>query len=130
MRNATRSDSLGTLLTRAVRPLSAGYPKRNGSTTRYLSEPEVATAYRDRFAGAQGQTTRVEKVEQEAIDRLDTTGQTWVVVSLVPDLAGDMTLSRDAYQAFQQQILSQPSTVIGASRSFIRTRGWASPTTS
>ena len=24
------------------------YPKRNGATTRYLSEPEVAAAYRDR----------------------------------------------------------------------------------
>ena len=26
------------------------YPRRNGATTRYLSEPEVAAAYRERFA--------------------------------------------------------------------------------
>lgn len=34
------------------------YPRRNGATTRYLSEPEVATAYRDRFAAATGQAGR------------------------------------------------------------------------
>jgi hypothetical protein len=31
------------------------YPRRNGATTRYLSEPEVAAAYRERFAAAQRQ---------------------------------------------------------------------------
>jgi hypothetical protein len=31
------------------------YPKRNGSTTRYLSEPEVAASYRDRLTGAAAQ---------------------------------------------------------------------------
>jgi hypothetical protein len=31
------------------------YPRRNGTVTRYLSEPEVATAYRERLVGAQRQ---------------------------------------------------------------------------
>src|SRR6266704_2206470 len=42
------------------------YPRRNGTTTRYLSEPEVASAYRERLAGAQRQAARVEEIEGEA----------------------------------------------------------------
>ena len=34
------------------------YPRRNGATTRYLSEPEVAAAYRERFAAAHRQADR------------------------------------------------------------------------
>jgi predicted HTH transcriptional regulator len=34
------------------------YPRRNGATSRYLSEPEVAAAYRDRVAGIQRQAER------------------------------------------------------------------------
>lgn len=98
------------------------YPKRNGSTTRYLSEPEVATAYRDRFAGAQRQVTRVEEVEREAIARILSDDRPWLVVSLVPDLVGDMTLSRDVFLGFQQQILVQAPTIVGSGRGFLRTQ--------
>ncbi len=60
------------------------YPRRNGTTTRYLSEPEVASAYWERFAGARRQVARIEEVEHEALQRLETSGLPWVVVSLVP----------------------------------------------
>lgn len=98
------------------------YPKRNGSTIRYLSEPEVATAYRDRFAGAQRQAVRVEEIERDALDRLDTADQPWAVVTLVPDLAGDLTLSRDVYLTFQQQIKDTPATVVDTGTNFYRAR--------
>ena len=98
------------------------YPKRNGATTRYLSEPEVATAYRDRIAGAQRQAVRVEEIERDAIARLDTASRSWVVVTLVPDLAGDMTLSRDVYLRFQQQIMGQTPTVVSNGTSILRAR--------
>lgn len=98
------------------------YPKRNGATTRYLSEPEVATAYRDRLAGAQRQAARVQEIEQDALDRLDTADLPWVIVTLVPDLTGDMTLSRDAYLIFQRQIIGQPSTIVGNGTSIRRVR--------
>lgn len=98
------------------------YPKRNGSTTRYLSEPEVATGYRERFASAQRQTVRVDEIEREAIGRLDVVDAPWIVVTLVPDLAGDLTLSSDVYRTFRQQISDQPAMVMGSGRSFYRTR--------
>lgn len=85
------------------------YPKRNGATTRYLSEPEVAAAYRDRIAGAESQNRRIEAMEHEAIERLDLESQPWVTVSLVPDLPGDFQVTHQAQQAFQQQVTGKPA---------------------
>jgi hypothetical protein len=88
------------------------YPRRNGTTTRYLSEPEVASAYRERLAGAQRQAARVEEIEGEALDRLDPTGLPWVAVSLVPDVPGDLSITGEVFTTFQRQITSQPATVV------------------
>jgi Schlafen, AlbA_2 len=88
------------------------YPRRNGTTTRYLSEPEVASAYRERLAGAQGQAARVKEIEREALGRLDPTGLPWVAVSLVPDIPGDLPITGEVFTTFQQQITSQPATVV------------------
>jgi hypothetical protein len=88
------------------------YPRRNGTTTRYLSEPEVASAYRERLAGAQRQTAHVEEIEREALPRLDTSGLPWVVVSLVPDVPDDLPISSEAFATFQRQIMGQPATVV------------------
>jgi len=88
------------------------FPKRNGATTRYLSEPEVATAYRDRFAGAARQAARVAEVEGEAVARLDTTDLPWVLISLVPDLPGDFAISREVYLEFQRQAIGKPAAIL------------------
>src|SRR6266851_2620965 len=69
------------------------FPRRNGTTTRYLSEPEVAAAYRERLADAQRQSSRIEEVEREAVVRLDASRLPWVVVTLVPDLPGDLSIN-------------------------------------
>jgi hypothetical protein len=61
------------------------YPRRNSATTRYLSEPEVADAYRARFAAPRRQADRASKIEADALSRLDTTeDHVWIAVSLVP----------------------------------------------
>jgi hypothetical protein len=96
------------------------YPLRNGTTTRYLSEPEVASAYRERFAGAQRQTERVEEIEPQALVRLDTSGLPWVVVSLVPDMPGDLSINGDVFAMFQQRIRDQSATVVPAGANFRR----------
>jgi hypothetical protein len=97
------------------------YPKRNGATTRYLSEPEVAAAYRDRLAGAARQDQRVVEVEQQAIKRLDVSDpRPWVVVTLVPDLPGDLALSRDVFQSFERQIIGSPAAVVDVGAHFQR----------
>ncbi len=43
------------------------YPRRNGATTRYLSEPEVADAYRERFARPRRQADRAREIEADAL---------------------------------------------------------------
>lgn len=99
------------------------FPARNGATTRYLSEPEVATAYRNRFASAQRQAERVEEIEQEAIGRLaidDRYG--WLIVSLVPDLPGDLRLSEEAFRAFEMEVRTGRLTITGEGHSIYRTR--------
>jgi hypothetical protein len=78
------------------------YPKRNGATTRYLSEPEVAAAYSDRAAGAARQASRIAQVEQEAFQRLDREQDSWVVVTLMPDVAGDFSITAASFEEFRR----------------------------
>lgn len=88
------------------------YPRRNGTTTRYLSEPEVATAYRERLAGTQRQASRIEEIEREALQRLDPTGMPWVVVSLVPDLPGELSINSEVFKTFRDEIQGHSVTAI------------------
>lgn len=97
------------------------FPKRNGSTTRYLSEPELAAAYRDRLAGRDAQARRVEEIERDALARLDTQEHPWIVVSLVPDVSGDLAISQKAYRDFQQAIVQ---TRVGLFNGSTYTRAW------
>jgi hypothetical protein len=84
------------------------YPKRNGATTRYLSEPEVAAAYRERFAATRRQVDRAREIEADALNRLATTDdQAWVVVSLVPDLAGELVVNQAALSAARDELMGQ-----------------------
>jgi Schlafen, AlbA_2 len=80
------------------------YPRRNGSTTRYLAEAEVAAAYRDRFFSLGAQTDRADEVEHELLNRLLIGRLPWVVVSLVPDLAGDYVIDAAARRAFRGEM--------------------------
>jgi hypothetical protein len=71
------------------------FPRRNGTTTRYLSEPEVALAYRDRQAGAADQRHRLDQICDDATRRVNHDDNPWLLVALIPDLAGDMGISSD-----------------------------------
>lgn len=82
------------------------YPRRNGATTRYLSEPEVAAAYRERFAAVHRQTDRAQEVESGALGRLSTAdNQVWEVTSLVPDLAGELVMDQAALSAARAELM-------------------------
>jgi hypothetical protein len=59
---------------------------------RYLSEGEVEAAYRDRFRAAGAQAIRSDEVERDVLARLATDSPPWVVVSLVPDLPGNLVV--------------------------------------
>lgn len=89
------------------------YPKRNGATIRYLSEPEVADAYRQRFALFKRQTDRASEVEAEAIGRLATTDdQAWIVVSLVPELAGELILNQAALDMSRNEMMGRQPLIL------------------
>ncbi|MEQ7127434.1 ATP-binding protein [Actinopolymorpha sp. B11F2] len=80
------------------------FPRRNGTTTTYLSEPEVAAAYRNRFAGLQSRFDELASDERDLLDRLDTSEHAYVVVTLIPDLAGGFTIDTKAMRDFEAEI--------------------------
>lgn len=97
------------------------YPKRNGAATRYLSEPEVADAYRGRFASVHRQEDRAGEIEADALSRLATTDdQAWIVVSLVPDLAGELAVDQTALAAARTELLAQCPLILPTGLSWTR----------
>jgi hypothetical protein len=63
--------------------------------------------------GAQRQAERAQEIESEALQRLDTSSDMpWVVVSLVPDLPGQLSINSQVLNTFRQRIVSQPMPVV------------------
>jgi hypothetical protein len=91
------------------------YPRRNGSTTRYLSEPEVANAYRDRMLGLAERRDLLDAVWTECSATLDLTDSAWVTVTLVPDIPGIAPQDRRAWQRWQAAAQSRHLTTLGRS---------------
>jgi len=94
------------------------FPVRNGATTRYLSEPEVATAYRERLLGAAQRAGQIEQIEASVIQRLNVTERPWLVVSLLPELPGDFTITSDTFAVFETEIRGRRINPIGGGPSF------------
>ncbi|MER5996425.1 AlbA family DNA-binding domain-containing protein [Streptomyces viridosporus] len=88
------------------------YPRRYGTTTTYLAESQVAAAYRERFAGFQDRFEDLAKLEGQLLDRLDVSDQTFVAVTLVPDMAGDFVLNKKTLNEFEQEVRSKDPHVI------------------
>lgn len=88
------------------------YPRRNGASITYLSEAEVAAAYQDRFARRQARHDDLLRYERDLIGRLDVGDQTYVVVTLVPDLSGHFTLDTKTMRAFREETLDKDLLVI------------------
>jgi hypothetical protein len=91
------------------------FPRRNGATTRYLSEPEVAVAYRQRFAHAHDQAGRVRKIERGALGHfhLRSDGdECWIVVSLVPDVSGELLIDEATLRSVQGELVNASPMVL------------------
>ncbi|MFM9494959.1 hypothetical protein ACKI1Q_15235 [Streptomyces galilaeus] len=88
------------------------YPRRNGASITYLTESDVAAAYQDRFARRQARHDDLLHYEGDLIGRLDLSDQTYVVVTLVPDISGDFTLDTKTLRTFQQETRDQDLLVI------------------
>jgi len=82
------------------------FPTRNGSTTRHLSEPEVAAAYRTRLGHAAERGGRAERVESDVRDSLNRAEDPWIMVSLLPDLPGDLTIDTASFGEFETALRS------------------------
>ncbi|MGM5066612.1 AlbA family DNA-binding domain-containing protein [Rhodococcus qingshengii] len=65
-----------------------GFPVRNGTTTRWLSEAEVGVAYRDRFSGRVAIEESLNRVCREGMTKLHRTKGPWICVATTPSIAG------------------------------------------
>jgi hypothetical protein len=78
------------------------FPRRDGTTTRWLTEPEVADAYRDRFRLAGDQAGRVEQLVDEGLGAMDLGGAAFIAVALVPTGLGSMTIDLARVRSVEQ----------------------------
>jgi hypothetical protein len=91
---------------------SLRYPRRDGPRKRYMSETEVAAMYRDRFRDERQQIDRLAQITGETYNRLVQAGRDspreeprarpWLVVSLVPNSPGTMSMSFPGVAQVQQ----------------------------
>jgi schlafen family protein len=71
------------------------YPRRHGTTRRWLSESEVADAYRTRFRGEQNQVERLRTIEEAGLQELaEPEDHAWLTLSTVPNRPGEFDLTR------------------------------------
>lgn len=70
------------------------YYVRHGTTTRELTESEVADRYRARFRMAREARSRTATVLAEGVTRLSLGGRPWLAMALVPDRPGRVDITR------------------------------------
>jgi hypothetical protein len=93
------------------------FPRRNGRTTTYLSEPQLADAYRQRFAGFQSRLDAAETHEKYLLSHLDVEHRTFVVLTLVPDLDGYVEINSRSFAEFRTSMTgTTPLIVVRDSR--------------
>jgi hypothetical protein len=125
------------------------YPRRDGTTTRWLGEAEVADLYLDRFRGERQQLDRLAQVADEVDASIERGGEEsldvekldpipWVVVTLVPNAsasarisfagradleqwAGAEHTSHDLMSGFFNE--APPEVAVGLERYILRARG-------
>lgn len=83
------------------------YPVRHGTTTRFLTEPDVADAYRRRFAAASDRTERLTVLAREAAPARGSRG--FLVVTLAPERLGSTRIDRSTFRRFREFADQLPS---------------------
>ncbi|MFE0630869.1 helix-turn-helix domain-containing protein [Streptomyces sp. NPDC058864] len=81
------------------------YPRRAASKTDWLTETDVATAYQRRFTASADRTDRLATVERELLAALPPSNQPHLIVSLTPEVPGDMTINRQTFARYEQELL-------------------------
>ena len=88
------------------------YPRRVGTEKVWLSEAEIAEAYRARFAGLTDRLDQADKIEADFLRRL-TPDQIFVIVTLVPDLPGMFTIDNEVLRSFAVTYIHKPVVAMG-----------------
>ncbi len=79
------------------------YPRRNGSSTRWLAEAEVADMYRNRFQMAEDQVARIEPIVKDGLAQMDLqAGWAHLAVALVPSTPGSMSMGLARVRQMEQ----------------------------
>jgi hypothetical protein len=82
------------------------YPRRAASKTDWLTEVDVATAYQRRFSEGADRIRRLDSVEREAVFDLPRNGLPCLLVSLAPEIPGDMTINQETFRRHQRELLA------------------------
>jgi Putative DNA-binding domain len=94
-----------TLRPHAVRSdINLRFPVRDGTTKRWLGEPELAAAYRDRYRLATDQSVRGKRILDEGLATMDVEASAFLAVSMVPTGAGSMAIDLSCVAAVQQWV--------------------------
>ncbi len=93
-----------------VNATSLRYPVRHGTTTRCLTAPEVAAAYRQRLLSEAEQPRRAADAEAQALAFIAEEGL-WVQISVTPELAGSMRIDTAMLRQVQRELTGRPTTV-------------------
>jgi hypothetical protein len=90
-----------------VRSGKEGYmwPVREDRTTRYMYEPELASRYRDRFAGAARQLERLEQANRDGVSRL-WLQKGWLAITLTPARPGRLSVDRETVRSWLREHLT------------------------
>jgi hypothetical protein len=79
------------------------YPVRNGASTRYLTEHEVADAYRNRFDGARARVARLDELEAGVQLRgVPFSYMPWLTLALAPTTAARLRMSNAVISTVRQ----------------------------
>jgi hypothetical protein len=91
---------------------SLRFPRRNGTTTTYLTEPQVAAEYRARFVGIASRLNEAEQVEREFVGGLNTEAQVFVALTLVLDSSGAYPVNTATFEGFKNENLHRDPLII------------------
>ncbi|MFJ2163597.1 helix-turn-helix domain-containing protein [Streptomyces sp. NPDC087856] len=80
------------------------YPRRGGSQTEWLTETDVATAYRNRYTAAAERDRRLDDVEAELVNAVASRTTPHLIVTLVPEQAGDMVIDSGRFTRYQEEL--------------------------
>jgi hypothetical protein len=77
------------------------WPRRDGPGRRWMSETEIADAYRRRHGAEEDQVDQAHEIHRAMAEVLPHTEEGWLQLTLVPNRIGHMKLSRASVQEYE-----------------------------